>query len=145
MEDDELFARVTYIVDGMGGTGRSLTQEAIENAPPPYGFYVDIFLEYIIENWYDGDNPNAYTELISGVPERTQQSHDDYDFWQLADTIRRSEKLLGLLKSSEGGAFFEELENHEEGRAFLSQYEEFLELNGCRGHADRERYYLRSV
>jgi len=145
LEDDELFSRVTYIVDGMGGTGRSLTQEAIENAPPPYGLYVDIFLEYIIENWYDGDNPNAYTELISGVPERTQQGHDDYDFWQLADTIRRSEKLLGLLKSYEGGAFFEELENHEEGRAFLSQYEQFLEMNGCRGHADRDIYYPRRI
>lgn len=98
-----------------------------------------------MENWYSGDNPNAYTDVISGLPERTQQGHDDYDFWKLAETIRNSEKLLGLLKRVEGAAFFEELEHLEEGRAFLAQYEGFLEMNGCRGHADRDIYYPRRI
>ncbi len=66
-------------------------------------------------------------------------------FWQLADTIRQSEKLRTLVKEFEGAAFFEELENHEEGRAFLSQYEEFMEMNFYRGHADRDIYYARRI
>ena len=145
--DDELFERVERIVQTMGGFGRSLSlpDEARDRMPPPYRLYVDVALRYILENWYDGDNPNAYTDVISGLPERTQQFHDDYDFWQLADVIRRSEKLLSLLKEFEGPAFFEELRNHEEGRQFLSQYEAFLVTNGPRGHADRDIYYPRRI
>jgi len=145
LEDAELFDRVISIVNGMGATESNLAEEAVAMAAPPYGTYVDVFLNYIIDNWYSGDNENAYTEIISGVPERTQQGHDDYDFWELADTIRRSEKLLGLLGEYEGAAFFAELANHEEGRAFLVKYEDFLEMNGCRGHADRDIYYPRRI
>ena len=145
LEDDELFQRVENIVQRMGGYGRALSEERQGAGAPPYRLYVGIFLEYILQNWYDGDNPNAFTDVISGLPERTQQFHDDYDFWKLADTIRRSKKLLALLEEFEGAAFFEELKNHEDGRAFLSQYDEFLEMNGCRGHADRDIYYPRRI
>ena len=95
--------------------------------------------------WYDGENPNAFTEVISGISERTHQFQDDYDFWKLADTIRQSPKLLALIREFEGKAFFEELKNHEEGRAFLSQYQDFLEMNFYRGHADRDIYYARRI
>jgi len=145
LSDDELFDRVNDIGHRMGRFGAVLTEEAQERMPPPYRLYVGAFLQYILQNWYDGDNPNAYTDIQSGLPERTQQFHDDYDFWMLADTIRDSEKLLALLKKHEGAAFFEELEYHEEGREFLSQYEDFLETNGARGHADRDIYYPRRI
>ena len=102
-------------------------------------------LQGVLRYWYDGDNQSAYEEVISGLPERTQQSQDDYDFWMLGDTIRRSEKLSTLIKEFEGAEFFEELKNHEEGRAFLSKYEDFLEMNYYRGHADRDMYYPRRV
>ncbi len=108
-----------------------------------YGPVCEALLQGIIQHWYDGDNPNAYTEVISGISERTQQFHDDYDFWVLADTIRRSEQLCKLIREFEGAAFFEELKNHEEGRAFLTQYEEYMEMGFFRGHADRDIYYPR--
>lgn len=145
LSDDELFDRVNDIGHRMGRFGAALTEEAQEMMPPPYRIYVGVFLQYILENWYDGNNPNAYTDVISGLPERTQQFHDDYDFWQLADTIRKSQKLLSLLMEFEGASFFEELKNHEEGREFLTQYEAFLETNGARGHADRDIYYPRRI
>ena len=110
-----------------------------------YGPVIEALLEGVIQHWYDGDNPNAYTEVISGISERTQQFHDDYDFWQLADTIRRSEKLRTLIKEFEGPAFFEELKGHEEGRTFLSQYDSFMEMGFFRGHADRDIYYARRI
>ena len=110
-----------------------------------YGAIIQALLEELMRYWYDGDNPNAFTEVISGISERTQQFYDDYDFWKLADTLRKSDKLRGLIEGSQGAAFFEELENHEEGRAFLSQYEKFMEMNFYRGHADRDMYYARRI
>jgi pyruvate,water dikinase len=110
-----------------------------------YAPVIRALLAGVLEYWYDGDNRNAFIEVLSGLPVRTQQFHDDYDFWKLADTIRQSEKLRALVKAFKGAAFFRELENHEEGRAFLSQYQEFLEVTFYRGHADRDIYFARRI
>jgi pyruvate,water dikinase len=59
--------------------------------------------------------------------------------------VRNSEKLTALMNKFEGAIFFEELKNHEEGRAFLSEYDKFLELNFYRGHADRDMYFPRRI
>jgi hypothetical protein len=88
-------------------------------------------------------NPNALTEVISGFPEHTQQFYDDYDFWKLGETIRKSEKLKALINRFEGAAFFEELKKHEEGRTFLKEYESFTEMGFFRGQADQDIYYAR--
>ena len=110
-----------------------------------YGPVIQALLEGVIDYWYKGDNPNAFTDVITGLPERTNQFNDDYDFWKLGEEIRLSEKLRTLLIEFEGLAFFEELKNHEEGRAFLSKYDDFLEMNFYRGHADRDIFYLRRI
>jgi len=147
---DDLFLGVTYrererpsLEEGAGVRGRR--GGGGWGAFFLYGPVIQALLEGVIRDWYDGDNPNAFTEVISGISERTQQFYDDYDFWKLVDTIRHSEKLRALIKEFEGAAFFEELKNHEEGRAFLSQYEAFLEMNLYRGHADRDIYYARRI
>jgi pyruvate,water dikinase len=59
--------------------------------------------------------------------------------------IRHSIKLRALFEESKGAAFFEELKNREEGRAFLAKYEEFLEVAFYRGHADRDIYFDRRI
>lgn len=110
-----------------------------------YGPIIEALLEGVIRHWYDGDNPNALTEVVSGLSERTQQFYDDYDFWELAEVIRQSDRLRYLIQKFEGTAFFEELKNHEEGRAFLDRYEAFMEMNSFRGHADRDIYYPRRI
>jgi pyruvate,water dikinase len=110
-----------------------------------YGPVIQALLEGLFRYWYTGDNPNAFTEVISGLPERTNQFNDDYDFWKLAETIKNSDKLRNLINEFEGTTFFEELKNHEEGRSFLSQYEDFMEMNFYRGHADRDIYYKRRI
>ena len=154
-EDDELRQMIDSLFPGVTHReGERVRPEAKEGAAPRgggwgafffYGAIIQALLEELMRYWYDGDNPNAFAEVISGISERTQQFHDDYDFWKLADTIRQSEKLLALIRDFVGGAFFEELENHEEGRAFLAQYEAFLEMNFYRGHADRDIYYARRI
>ncbi len=108
-----------------------------------YGPVFEALLEGVIKYWYTGKNPNALTEVISGFSERTQQFYDDYDFWKLSEIIRKSKKLKTMINQFEGAAFFEELKNHEEGRAFLKEYEAFMEMGFFRGQADRDIYYAR--
>ena len=110
-----------------------------------YAPVIRALLKGVIRYWYDGDNPNAFIEVLSGLPERTQQFNDDYTFWKLADMIRHSAKLQALVKEFKGAKFFEELRNHEEGREFLSLYESFLEVNFYRGHADRDIFFERRI
>lgn len=110
-----------------------------------YGPVIQALLEGALHHWYKGDNPNIFTDVITGLPERTNQFNDDYDFWKLGEMIRSSEKLRKLIMEYEGEAFLEELKKHEEGRGFLTQYKDFLEMNFYRGHADRDIYYLRRI
>jgi len=110
-----------------------------------YGPMYMSFLEGIIEHWYDGDKPLTIEDFVVGLPDRTQEFSDHYDVWKLADTIRRSEKLSALIEAFEGPAFFEELENHEEGRVWLEQYQNLIRTQGWRGHADRDFYHNRRM
>jgi pyruvate,water dikinase len=110
-----------------------------------YAPVIRALLKGVLQYWYTGNNQNAFIEIISGLPWHTMQFYEDYDFWKLADTIRQSKRLSALIKEFKGAAFFEELKNHEEGRAFLSQYEEFLEVNFYRGHSDRDMYFARRI
>jgi len=110
-----------------------------------YAPVIRALLDGILRYWYNGDNPNAFIEVLSGIPEQTQQFNDDYAFWELAEMIRHSKKLRTLFEKFKGAAFFEELKNHEEGRAFLAQYEEFLEVAFYHGHADRDIYFDRRI
>lgn len=138
MENHELKQRVEGITQGIyAGMSRGWTTFAV------YAVCAMALLEGILKQWYDGDNPNAYSDVLSGFLERTQQFRDDRHFYELANMIRQSKKLSALMKEFEGGAFFEELKNHEEGRAFLSKYQDFFDVNFFRGHANRDIYYAR--
>jgi len=110
-----------------------------------YAPVIRALLDGVFRYWYNGDNPNAFIEVLSGLPEQTQQYNDDYAFWELAEMIRHSKKLRALFEEFKGAAFFKELKNHEEGRAFHAKYEEFLEVAFYRGHADRDIYFDRRI
>ncbi|MHA2035927.1 MAG: PEP/pyruvate-binding domain-containing protein [Promethearchaeota archaeon] len=110
-----------------------------------YAPVIRALLDGVLRYWYNGDNPNAFIETLSGIPEQTQQFNDDYAFWELAEMIRHSKKLHKLFEEFKGAAFFDELKNHEEGHAFLAKYEEFLEVAFYRGHADRDIYFDRRI
>jgi len=110
-----------------------------------YAPVIRALLDGVLRYWYNGDNPNAFIEVLSGIPEQTQQFNDDYAFWELAEMIKHSKKLRALFEEFKGVTFFEELKNHEEGRDFLAKYEEFLDVAFYRGHADRDIYFDRRI
>ena len=101
-------------------------------------------LAVALQKWYDGTNPAAYQDLISGMP-NTLMVQESRAQWHLANHIRRSPTLSALFHAIAGPAFFDELPNSEEGRAFLDQYQNFLTEHGHRGHQDRDIYYTRRI
>ncbi len=138
MENSELKERVDSITRGITASmSKGWTIFAL------YAVGAMALLESILKQWYDGDNASAYSDVLSGFLERTRQFVDDNDFHGLANMIQQSETLSALMNEHEGGAFFEALENHAEGRAFLAKYQHFFEVNFFRGHADRDIYYAR--
>jgi phosphohistidine swiveling domain-containing protein len=98
---------------------------------------------WILENWYDGDNPMIFTDLITGLPEPTITLKENVRLWELSEEIRKSDTIRAAYDVYKDGAFFGELENSEDGRAFLAAYQDFLGEFGHRGHADRDMWYRR--
>lgn len=101
-------------------------------------------LNLLLTNWYDGDYPGVFQDLITGIPD-TALVKEANDLWHLAEEIRRSERLTACMRKNEDAGFFEALGEFEEGRAFLEKYAAFLKAHGHRGHQDRDIYYLRRV
>ena len=97
-----------------------------------------------LQKWYDGSNPAAYQDLISGMP-NTLMMQESRAQWHLANTVRQSPPLLALFKQIDGAEFFTECGSSAAGRAFLEQYQGFLREHGHRGHQDRDVYYLRRI
>ena len=97
-----------------------------------------------LKKWYDGSNPTAYQDLISGMP-NTLMVQESRAQWHLADHVRRSPALLTLFRNIDGPAFFAQAADSAEGRDFLEKYREFLRDHGHRGHQDRDYYYARRI
>jgi pyruvate,water dikinase len=100
-------------------------------------------LGLLVERWYDGANPNAYVDLLSGTDVKTDTQVDNERLSTLVEAIRHSQPLRETFEAHEGRAFFEALEDHEAGREFLQRYQEFVWQVGHRGMADRDLYYDR--
>lgn len=112
------------------------------------GFFVHApiilcLLGYVVAVWYDGDNPLAFTDLITGAPKRTITQEENNELWHLSKVIRESKALRKIFDKHEDGEFFAQLENSDEGKAVAERYRKFLAQNAHRGHADRDIYYPR--
>lgn len=92
----------------------------------------------LLAKWYDGDVAQAFTDLLTGLPEPSITLVENAELWQFGETIKASPLLRQLLDDHEGEAFFQELAHHDEGRAFLAEYEPWRIKRGHRGAADRD-------
>jgi rifampicin phosphotransferase len=107
-----------------------------------YGAGSMYLLGVLLAKWYTGDNADAFTDLVSGLP-TTRMASEQHGMWDLATVVRESPELARLLQSSSPAEFFARLEDSEAGRAFKKQYDAYLAEYGHRGHADRDLYYKR--
>lgn len=138
MSDDELKRYIDYYV--------AYEEKYIQDVWT--GFFIQAsqvvsLLGLILAKWYDGDNPLAFTDLITGVPQRTITMEENIGLWRLSNMIRESKELTKLFEANENADFFNALEGSEEGRNFLAKYHEFADQHAHRGHADRDIYYPR--
>ena len=102
--------------------------------------------EKIVTDWYDGDNRNAYTDLITGSQQPTATQIENQSVWQLADRIRASPILLLTFRKYENAEFFGALERcGAEGKTFLEEYAKHIKEHGHRGHSDRDIYFTRRI
>ncbi|MCY4426758.1 MAG: PEP-utilizing enzyme [Halieaceae bacterium] len=113
-----------------------------------FGFYVysrDAFcaLQWILENWYDGDTFAAMGALMSGTTERTPTTVENLQLWKLAEKIRASSSLKAIFEKSSEAAFFDDLQATDEGKRFLEEHGEFVQRYPHRGHEDRDFYFER--
>ena len=137
LSDDELHAQIKKT--------RALADEWVLTLWAGFNFWAVGALGTLgvaLKKWYDGSNPAAYQELISGMP-NTLMVQESRAQWHLADHIRRTPALLSLFRNIDGPAFFAAAADSVEGRAFLEQYRGFLREHGHRGHQDRDYYYAR--
>lgn len=102
-------------------------------------------LAYMVQQWYDGDNDMAATDLITGTERRSATVIENGALWELSKLIRRSNVLMKDFSENKDGDFLRALEKHEEGRAWLKKYQALLDKSGHRGHADRDVYFKRRI
>ncbi|MDQ1499220.1 MAG: rifampicin phosphotransferase [Actinomycetota bacterium] len=138
LSDDELKRRIEYDI--------AYEEKYIQDVWT--GFFIQAsqvvsLLGLLLAKWYDGDNPLAFTDLITGVPQRTITMEENIQLWKLSNLIRESPELRALFEANENAEFFSVLEGSEAGKAFLAKYHEFADHHPHRGHADRDIYYPR--
>jgi rifampicin phosphotransferase len=98
---------------------------------------------WVVANWYTGENPIAYAQLLSGTPNITATIDEHIRLARLAKLIRESPQLSQDFAGFAGTAFFDALPESEEGRAFAPEIDAFIARSGHRGHADRDIIFPR--
>lgn len=96
----------------------------------------------LVAKHYKGSNALLGQELMSGLPS-TLQTQETHAFHELAQRLRSSKVLRQTFDDNAGAAFFEALEQTEEGAAFLADYTAFVAEHGHRGHTDRDLIFKR--
>ncbi|MFT4581974.1 MAG: phosphoenolpyruvate synthase/pyruvate phosphate dikinase [Gammaproteobacteria bacterium] len=97
----------------------------------------------LLGRWYDGDAAWAFADLCSGLPDQTITLKENHELWKFGERLKASPALRQLVDEHQGVEFFNALEKHEEGRAFLADYRPWLARRGHRGHADRDGWFPR--
>jgi pyruvate,water dikinase len=108
-----------------------------------YSRDVMAMLAHLVGTWYDGGNPNAFLELVTGTPKPTAALRENVQLRAVALALRAEPRLLQLFHDAGRETFFAEADNAEFAQEFLAKCREFVANNGHRGHADRDIYWAR--
>ena len=104
-------------------------------------------LAKILGSWYDGDNPYAFEELITGSPEMTITVKEHTALHRMSRLIRESHSLATLFGAQQPAEFFANLADPANAdpntRELAAMVDSFLTTSGHRGHTDRDIYYPR--
>ena len=101
------------------------------------------WIGWICANWYTGDRPNVFMDLVTGTRQETITTEETFAAWELADTVHRSPELKSMLAKYPDERFLDHLEMCVDGPAFREKYAAYVRDRGHRGHPDRDIYFHR--
>jgi len=133
LTDAEFERHLRYRLDLWKAADDDQWQAFFLYAPFAMGTLADMLVR-----WYDGDIGQAFTDLLSGLTQRSITLRENHEIWEFGQRIRNSDVLRRLLDEHQGAAFFEALAGHPEGREFLDDYEPWRIKRGHRGAEDRD-------
>lgn len=96
------------------------------------------WVNWMLENWYNGDRSNVMMTLVTGTREPTITTIENHRVWKMADLIYKSPELTSLLEQYPDGRFFDYVEQCIDGPQFKTLHDEHMRLSGHRGHSDRD-------
>ncbi|WP_295680057.1 PEP/pyruvate-binding domain-containing protein [uncultured Nevskia sp.] len=116
--------------------------------PPWYGllWYMGDslgWIGWIAANWYTGDRPNVFMDLMTGTRNECITGVESYASWELANFVYKSPELRELYRKYPDERFFDFVGQCVEGPTFLKKYAEHVAKRGHRGHPDRDIYFDR--
>jgi phosphohistidine swiveling domain-containing protein len=85
----------------------------------------------------------VFSDLLSGLPERTATAEENFQLWRLSELLRSDEKLRGAFERADPANWLEEIERATAGTTFAAQYRRFATTHAHRGHADRDLRFPR--
>lgn len=96
------------------------------------------WVNWMIDNWYNGDRSNVMMTLVTGTREPTITTIENHRVWVMADLIYKSPELSSLLEQYPDARFFDYVEQCIDGPEFKRLHDEHMRLSGHRGHSDRD-------
>lgn len=126
----------------------TVTKQAREYTDAYTGLFVHVPLAsaamiWFLGQYYRGTNPMIFTDLITGLPQRTLTQSANLAQLALADAIKADPALRELFDANPGAAFFEKVTADPVFADFTARYQQFVADFGHRGHADRDIWYDR--
>lgn len=102
-------------------------------------------LGLMVQKWYRGTNEAVFTDLITGLPQRTTTVKENHAMWELANEIRSHGSLRERILACEPTELLSALRAHPDGAAAAEMYETMRREHGHRGHADRDFWFPRRL
>ncbi len=139
MSDDELKSHIAEVV----------RLEIASYDPPWNGLLWHMgeslgWIGWICANWYNGDRPNVFMDLVTGTRQETITTEETFAAWDLAETVHRDPELKSMFQKYPDERFLsEKAAMCVNGPAFLEKYKNYVLERGHRGHPDRDIYFHR--
>jgi pyruvate,water dikinase len=113
------------------------------NVVLPFTVYLYIMspaLEALCAAWFDDDG-TIYSSLVGGIQSKTTE--ENVALWTLSRSFACSPALLDLLRTTADADLLDALGGTDEGRAFRTELDAFIEAYGHRGGAERDAFHRR--
>jgi rifampicin phosphotransferase len=94
-----------------------------------------------LARWYTGQNPHAFSDLVSGLPKQSVTLRENEELWKMAGLIRADSVLASAFDAWSDGAFLEKVDEIAGAEEFARRYAAFKREHGHRGQADRDMWY----